>query len=114
MSEIISKIKSKYILKMIFSHINYNKLLKITKNNKNIQNNLEINIDLFQKWSNYQYCEKTVKKYHECLHDGLEDVCKHLIAGICALIIIIYALIFASILVAKGAFDEKNTKIIQK
>jgi len=110
MSEIISKIKSKYILKMIFSHINYNKLLKITKNNKNIQNNLEINIDLFQKWSSYQYCEKTVKKYHYYLHDGLEDLCKHLIAGICALIIIIYALIFASIVVAKGAFNEKKTK----
>ena len=110
MSEIISKIKSKYILQMIFSHINYNKLLKITKYNKNIQNKLEINFDLFQKWSSYQYYKKTTFEDTRHCHDGLEDACKYFFSGICTFIIFIYILIFASIVVAKGAFDEKNTK----
>ena len=110
MSEIISKIKSKYILQMIFSHINYNKLLKITKYNKNIQNKLEINFDLFQKWSSYQYYKKTTFEDTRQCHDGLEDACKYCFSGICTFIIFIYILIFASIVVAKGAFDEKNTK----
>ena len=110
MSEIISKIKSKYILQMIFSHINYNKLLKITKYNKNIQNKLEINFDLFQKWSSYQYYKKTTFEDTRQCHDGLEDACKYFFSGICTFIIFIYILIFASLVVAKGAFDEKNTK----
>ena len=110
MSEIISKIKSKYILQMIFSHINYNKLLKITKYNKNIQNKLEMNFDLFQKWSSYQYYKKTTFEDTRQCHDGLEDAFKYFFSGICTFIIFIYILIFASIVVAKGAFDEKNTK----
>ena len=110
MSEIISKIKSKYILQMIFSHINYNKLLKITNYNKNIQNKLEINFDLFQKWSSYQYYKKTTFEDTRQYHDGLEDACKYFFSGICTFIIFIYILIFASLVVAKGAFDEKNTK----
>ena len=110
MSGIISQIKSKYILQMIFSHINYNKLLKITKYNKNIQNKLEINFDLFQKWSSYQYYKKTTFEDTRQYHDGLEDACKYFFSGICTFIIFIYILIFASIVVAKGAFDEKNTR----
>ena len=110
MSEIISKIKSKYILQMIFSHINYNKLLKITKNNKNIQKKLGLNIDLFQNWSNYQYCEKTLIFDTRISYDYLGETCASLFAGICSIIFFIYILIFASIVAAKGSFNGNNTK----
>ena len=110
MSEIISKIKSKYILQMIFSHINYNKLLKITKNNKNIQKKLGLNIDLFQNWSNYQYCEKTLIFDTRIIYDYLGETCASLFAGICSIIFFIYILIFASIVAAKGSFNGNNTK----
>ena len=111
MPEIISNISSKYILKMIFAHLNYNKVLKITKYNKEIQTNLGFNFDIFQKWSSYQYYEKTkVVKIDKPPYMDLEGSFNLIFSSLCSLIISIYVLIIASILAAKGAFNDNNTK----
>ena len=113
MPEIISKIKSKYILQMIFAHLNYKTVLNITRYNKNIQNKLGLNIGLFQEWSSYQYGEKTTifdkreMRGYMMTNEGYIKCC---CSGLCSMVVFIYILIFASILAAKGAFDENNTK----
>ena len=48
----LGKIRSKYILKQIFEHLNQKIFLKIIKHNKNIQNKLDINLNDYKK-----YCE---------------------------------------------------------
>ena len=113
MPEIISKIKSKYILQMIFAHLNYKTVLNITRYNKNIQNKLGLNIGLFQEWSSYQYGEKTTifdKREMRGYMMTNERYIKCCCSGLCSMVVFIYILIFASILAAKGAFDENNTK----
>ena len=46
----IRKIRSKYVLKQIFEHLNQKIFLKIIKHNKNIQNILEINQNDYKKF----------------------------------------------------------------
>ena len=48
---IIKKIKSKYILKVIFDYVQHNKCLEIIKYNKMIQNELEINKNYYNKFT---------------------------------------------------------------
>ena len=106
MSEIISKIKSKYILEKIFAHINYKTVLKLTKYNKHIQNKLGLNIDLFKEWSSYKFEERTI------INHGINasGCAKYFCSCCCSFIIFNYVLIVASILASKGAFNESNTK----
>ena len=106
MAEIISKIKSKYILEKIFAHINYKTVLKLTKYNKHIQNKLGLNIDLFKEWSSYKFEERTIIN-HGINASGCE---KCFCSCCCSFIIFNYVLIVASILASKGAFNESNTK----
>jgi len=51
-------ISSKYILKNIFLYIKYNTSLKIIKNNKSIQTKLEININNYKDYSDFEYISK--------------------------------------------------------
>ena len=55
MSQTRLKISSDYILKQIFSFVDYDHILKIVKNNKNLQEHLGINIINYKKRSSYQY-----------------------------------------------------------
>ena len=50
----LSKIKSKYIIKLIFNYIQQNKSLKLIKYNKEIQNRLNINITDYKDYSNIE------------------------------------------------------------
>ena len=49
----LSKLSNKYILKSIFYHLNYNRLLKLFKNNKSIQNKAGITLDNYKLQFNY-------------------------------------------------------------
>ena len=51
--DIINKIGSDYILKFLFSYINYERTLKIIQKNKNLQNRLGIKFQNYQNLSNY-------------------------------------------------------------
>ena len=116
MSQILLKIRSDYILKQIFSFMDYGHTLKLINKNKSLQNNLGINIINYKERSSYQYkiTRKILKDFYK--DDGEETskaikyfiVC--LIYTIIAIILFIYILVFASLLVSKGSFNEKNTK----
>ena len=116
MSQSLSNIKSDYILKQIFSFVNYGHILKLVKINKNLQNHLGINIENYKKRSSYQYkiTRKILKDFYK--DDGeanclvIRDAIVCLIYTIIAIILFIYILVFASLLVSKGAFNENNTK----
>ena len=115
------EIKSQYNLKWIFSFLDYDLFLKLIKNNKKFQKILEINIRNYEERSNYEYHE--IDK--ELLGPKVK-YCMYLIYSVppkpnfkiiffkistsIAIILFIYVLIFASLLAAKGSFDENNTK----
>ena len=54
-------ISSNYILKNIFLYIKYNTSLKIIKNNKSLQTKLEINIQNYKDYSDFDYIIKKKK-----------------------------------------------------
>ena len=115
MSQLLLKIKSKYILKSIFSFINYNRNLKLIKLNKQLQINLGLNIENYKKQTNYQYltCQKLWKievedNDYDC--PIWDKMILYIISTIIALILFIYVIVFASLLVSKGAFNENNVK----
>ena len=58
----INKIKSKYIMKQIFSFIKKYRLLKIIEYNKNIQNKLNIEYDDYKKFKDVEI-EMILTKY---------------------------------------------------
>ena len=55
MSQTLLNVKSDYILKQIFSFMNYHHTLKFVKNNKSLRNHLGINIVNYKQRSSYQY-----------------------------------------------------------
>jgi len=115
MSQTLFNIKSQYILKSIFSILNYDHALKLVKYNKKLQKTLGIYTIKFKERSSYQYNERKtiITKYYEYYHYrayGLEACFNYFISGSLAGMLFIYVLIFASILAAKGAFNDNNTK----
>jgi len=115
MSQILLKIKSKYNLKEIFLPLDYNHILKLIKNNNELKKSLDIDISNYKQRSNYRYLErkKVIKKIpYENKSDeaDLYILYKMMYSMAFALILFIYTIIFASVLAAKGAFNEKNIK----
>ena len=71
----LSLISNKYILKSIFYHLNYNRFLKLFKNNKAIQNKIGITLDDYKLQSNYpQYnLGRILSDYHFFKHHENND-----------------------------------------
>ena len=116
MSQTLLNVKSDYILKQIFSFMNYHHTLKFVKNNKCLRNHLGINIVNYKQRSSYQYkITKQILKdfYKDDAEENdrvIKDMITCLIYSIIAIILFIYILVFASLLVSKGSFNEENTK----
>ena len=111
MSQILLKIKSKYNLKDIFALMDYDKIFKLIKKNKKLQTCLGINIMNYKKRTNYEYelREKTIRRMPYYIDPrGLFYLL--IPPTIITIILIIYVLIFASILASKGSFDKNNIK----
>ena len=74
----LNKIKSKYIIAIIFNHLNGKKLLDIIKYNKNIKKRIDINInhykDFSEKYSSIEIEIKPVKhKYNKFINIKREE-----------------------------------------
>ena len=111
MSQILMKINSKYILNSIFSLLNYDRTLKIIKDNKKISEYLGIDVSNYKNRTSFKYLERrTIIKNYPGFTDRTEVYIKHCISIILSAILFIYVLIVASILNSKGAFNESNTK----
>ena len=68
----ILKISSKYILKHIFSYLKYNYFLKLIKYNKNLQKQLDINLE--DSIYNYKFCIKANKEILTSIEDMTEKL----------------------------------------
>lgn len=117
----ISCIKSKEILKLVFSNLQTVRILKLIKYNKEIQNRLEISKDIFVNNSDlprYEFVIKSkivmavVKKsmLFKNLTDRALDEGSFLINTLFNGIFLILSLIYAILLVSLDCFDESNTK----
>ena len=107
----ILKIKSDYIIKSLFSFIEYDKVLKLIKNNKTLQNKLGFNIENYKYKSDpprYEYTEKvqmiknnTKNKLRDNAIPGTISIS---LTCLCSIIYFIYLIL----LVVLNTFDEYN------
>ena len=113
----ITKIKSDYVLKSLFCYIDYPYILKLSKNNKNLQNRLGLTFENYKNKSDslkYEYIQKTrISKHYkhnpkmpEEAQKGLLDISILSLQGCFLLPFFIYSIL----LVARDTFTEKNRK----
>ena len=114
MSTTLFGIKSKYNIMSIFSIVDYDHLLKLIKNNKSLQKCLGLDITNYKNRSDYQYVIR--KKFERnfcggCHGNGvLSALIRNCLFLTATIIFFLFVLIYASVLVSKGAFNENNTK----
>ena len=120
--EKLSLISSKYILKHILYHINYNRLLKLFKNNKSIQNKIGITLDNYKLQFNfpeYHYVRvfsKSLSDYmRPVLYEHLEYLQCEKILKFFLLILLtvgyfIYVLVYTLLLITKETFNDTTAQ----
>ena len=114
MSTTLFGIKSKYNIMSIFSIVDYDRLLKLIKNNKSLQKCLGIDKTNYKNRSDYQYVIR--KKFERNFCGGcdgsyiLSALIRNCIFLTATIIFFLFVLIYASVLASKGAFNENNTK----
>ena len=111
----INQIKNDYILKSLFTYIDYLRILKIVQKNKALQNRLGIKIDNYKERSDfpkYEYSksEFITRKKLGIGHQGFRDLFIKVIASCCTCISFIYCIIYSILLVSLDSFDDSNTK----
>ena len=107
----IFDISSEYTLKTIFSFIKYNKVLKIVKHNKSLQNKLEINLQNYQTFSNYQYIKRKITRTYDPRENECVEMGKIFFTSLITFIFFVYVFIYSILLVSLESFDNSNTKI---
>ena len=110
-SDNIFNISSEYTLKTIFSFIKYNKVLKIVNHNKSLQNKLEINLQNYQTYSNYQYIKRKITRTYDPRENECVEMGKIFFTSLITFIFFVYVFIYSILLVSLESFDNSNTKI---
>ena len=111
----ISNIKSNYNLKEIFSYLDYSYILKLLKNNKNLQNRIGLTLAHYKNKfgpKKYEYIKKTTKITHEKqknykVSDNIESTLLFICTIFCFLLPF---LIYSILLVSIKTFKDSNTK----
>lgn len=111
----LSKISSKYILKSIFYYLDYNRFLKLFKNNKTIQNKVGITLDDYKWQSNYpeyQYIEDfSVNFYLVDPEFSGEAQLGYFCLLLCFTVLyFIYVLVYTLLLLIKDTFDDTTAQ----
>ena len=111
----LSLISNKYILKSIFYHINYNRLLKLFKNNKAIQNKLGISLNDYKLQSNYpqyHFSEYFSDNYYlmDPEYSGEARLGQFCLLLIFTVIYFIYVLIYTLLLLIKNTFNDTTAQ----
>ena len=75
-SNLLKKIKNKYILKNLFEYVSYEKLINVIKFNKDIQNRLDITKDTYKKYSKIEL-EIILKEEEYGTFINIHDYYKH-------------------------------------
>ena len=114
----ISNIKSDYNLKTIFSYLDYPYILKLLKNNENLQNRLGLTLENYKNKSDakkYEYIKETQLVLHYHYKDDPKtftihnDEYKSLVSYMLPSIIP-YFLIYSILLVSIKTFKDSNTR----
>ena len=103
---LIFKFSSEYCLKSVFSYLEYDYIVRLLKYNKRLQNKLEIEYNYLKS----KYIIREVKKMREGIEDGLENGFGLLLIGCLFTILIIFTIIFGSVLIKRRSFNDDNTK----
>ena len=111
----ISKLSDDYILKNVFSYLNYRTALKIIKYNKTLQKRIGITIKNYKKEENfpkYQYIKQSkIVAEHEHYYGDIDHFfLLYIVLILLMIIIFIYDLIYSILLVCLKTFDDDNTK----
>ena len=111
----LNNIANLYNLKAIFSYLDYGLILKIIKNNKELQNKLGVNLEDYIKESNnlkYEF-NRNIETYS--IRTGVFDpkfpqFVKIFCLSFNSCILCIYAIIYAILLACLDLFDGSNLK----
>ena len=105
----ILKINNDYNLKLIFSYLDYQYILKLIKINKKLQNKLGIKLENYKNKPNYpKFQEKIIE--NPIPYDGELALGLLGLAFCLTCIFFTYTLIYSILLVSKDTFNENNTK----
>lgn len=113
----ITNIKNNYVLKSLFCYFDYQYILKLIRNNKNLQSRLGITLDNYKNKSDslkYAYIKNTRISKHYINNRKMPEKVKQvflqiMIAGL-QLMFLIPFFIYSILLVTTDTFNEKNTK----
>lgn len=108
------KISNIYNLKSIFSYLSPETMLKIIKNNKELQNKLGINLNDYKNLSNflkYEFISKieTIDKRTSIFNPGAKENMRICMLSCTTCIHFLYVLIYSILLIALDFFDENKT-----
>lgn len=109
----IFKISNNYILKSVFSYLDYRYILKLVKNNRAIQKRLDIDLNKYKKISDFPLYEYIKEKKIIGKRKGFEQLGNDVIILVIAFvnsIFFTYLLIYSILLVSLNTFDDNNTK----
>ena len=108
----IQQIKNNYILKQLFSHINYKHILNLVKNSKKLQKRLGINIENYKNindFPKYDYVKETKKIPRPGCPSplfGVEIICTQILS----ILFFPYYLVYPILLVSIKGFSDDNIK----
>ena len=114
---IIFNIHNKDNIKLVFSYLDFQYILKLTKNNKRLQKLLGINLEIYKNKSNPKYVlekKKDSESYSFLRKSNIKRRLNYinylLLFFLYNVIFLIYTLIYTILLVIKETFNEKNAK----
>ena len=107
MSQTLLKLNSTSLLKKIFSHLDYDLLLKVVKDNKKLQKRLDINIDNYKQRTNFDYIEIEKDGETNGSHLHLSKLSSHIKIFTVTLFSIILVFSILLIFFPFGNLDEK-------
>ena len=109
----INKMKNDYILKSLFSYINYNKILDLAKINKNLQTRLGITLENYEyklNYPNYVYVKEKNIVLSRFIGYDLSPIVVSTITILMACLCFPYDLIYSILLISLKTFNDNNLK----
>ena len=103
----MNSISSNYVLRTIFSYLDYERLLKIVKYNKALQTKLDLGKESYDNLLSYEYCSrKSIVRVKHMDETELNQIINYIF--IASFILFAYILLLASIFYYIGSFNKEN------
>ena len=103
----MNSISSNYVLRTIFSYLDYERLLKIVKYNKALQAKLDLGKDNYDTLLSYEYCSrKSTLRVKHMDETELNQIINYIF--IASFILFAYIILLATIFYYIGSFNKEN------